>query len=63
MMRRKYVPDDDLNAMVQKVWSKHRDILDFLMERKPNPASAFVEQLSAPDTVKHFNDALSEHGN
>ena len=62
MMRRKYVPDDDLNAMVQKVWSKHRDILDFLMERKPNPASAFVEQLSAPDTVKHFNDALSEHG-
>jgi hypothetical protein len=62
MMRRRYVSDDDLDAMVQKVWSKHRDILEFLIEQQPNPASEFAEKLAASDTIKFFNDELSELG-
>lgn len=62
MMRRRYVSDDDLDAMVQKVWSKHRDILEFLIEQQPNPASVFSEQLAATGAIEHFNNSLSEHG-
>ena len=37
MLRRRYVPDEDLEELARKLWLKHGAALNYLMEMKPSP--------------------------
>lgn len=45
MLRRHHLPDEKLEELAAKLWSQHREALEFLMERRPDSGEGVFGQL------------------
>lgn len=45
MLRRHHLTDEKLEELAAKLWSQHREALQFLMERRPDAASQLFSQI------------------
>jgi hypothetical protein len=45
MLRRHHLPDERLEQLAAKLWSQHKEALEFLMDRRPDDTSKIVSQL------------------
>ena len=45
MLRRHHLKDDNLEALANKLWSQHREALEFLMERRPDGDDGVFTQI------------------
>ncbi|SMP28203.1 PD-(D/E)XK nuclease family protein [Shimia sagamensis] len=58
MIRRKYLEDPALEDLAEKIWAKHKNALEFLTDRRPNPARELAKLLSEEVTLKSINEGL-----
>jgi PD-(D/E)XK nuclease superfamily len=45
MLRRHHMENEDLNELAQRLWSRHRETLDFLMEHRPDALGPLFDSL------------------
>jgi hypothetical protein len=62
MLRRRYLEDQTIEELAQKIWAKHRNALEFLADRRPNPAHDLARQIADDETVRILNEALDGSG-
>lgn len=61
MMRRRYVPNEQLNELAIQIWSRHRSALEFLIENQPNPANDLLEAIQNSDLIERINSHLQHN--
>ena len=54
--------DQTIEELAQKIWAKHRNALEFLADRRPNPAHDLARQIADDETVRILNEALDGSG-
>lgn len=45
MVRRHHVKDDEMEKLALNLWNKHKEVLDFLVVRRPNRPKDILEQI------------------
>ncbi|MEY8802204.1 PD-(D/E)XK nuclease family protein [Leisingera sp. XS_AS12] len=62
MLRRRYLEDPVLDELAQKIWAQHKNALEFLLARKPNPAQDLLKALTDAEALEVMNAHLKEVG-
>ena len=62
MMRRRYVENEKLNELANKIWQRHREALEFLIEQQPNESGDFLQEIADRDIPKQISEAFKEQG-
>lgn len=62
MLRRRYLEEPVLDELAQKIWAQHKNALEFLLARKPNPAQDLLKALTDAEALEVMNRHLKEGG-
>jgi len=59
MLRRHHLKDDNLEALAAKIWSQHKEALEFLMDRRPDGEDGVFAQIydSREEAAARMSDA------
>lgn len=60
MLRRRYVMSQELEELANKIWSKHRSALEFLIEKQPMRIDPICEAVFSEEFDQSINKRLAE---